>query len=145
MNWGYKVVIAFVAFGIFLSILIYRTFQSDVQLVAPNYYEQELVYQQQIDKVSNEKALRNSVDISYHSQSGQLLIKFPPTHLISEAQVVLYRPSDATMDRTWKLTPDQSGLQSLPLDDLANGLWQVHLEWQHGERTYLKQQNIFLP
>ncbi|GJM28840.1 MAG: hypothetical protein DHS20C17_14750 [Cyclobacteriaceae bacterium] len=145
MNWGYKIFFSFLLFGFFLSVLVYYAFQSKVQLVSPDYYQQELQYQQQIDKLTNEKSLRNTAKISYDSPTGQLRVIFPPSQTIIEAQLAMYRPSDASMDRSWSFAPDNTGTTSFSLDRFATGLWQVHLEWKDPDKTYFKQQTIFLP
>ena len=60
MNWGNKIILAFTLFVIFLGVLVYRSVNNNVQLVAPDYYEQELTYQHEIDKLKNEKELKQS-------------------------------------------------------------------------------------
>jgi len=144
MNWGYKIFVAFLLFGLFLSVLIYRTFQSKVQLVAPDYYQQELEYQDQIDKVNNEQSLTKSANIVLDRDQGKLLVEFPENHLVTEATVSLYRPSDATLDRSWKFSPDGDGTYGFDINGYASGLWEVHLEWKEGTKSYLKRQNVFL-
>lgn len=145
MNWGFKIFAAFLAFAVFLGVLIYRTYQSKVHLVAPDYYQQELAFQDQIDKLENEKALKFSVSIEHDDRLRQLLISFPSNLEIKSAEVALYRPSDAGMDRQWKLQLGENNSQSLSTENLASGLWQVKLEWQDGSKAYLKELNLYLP
>lgn len=144
MNWGHKIFLAFLFFAIFLSVLIYRTFQSKVQLVSSDYYQQELEYQQQIDKASNEKSLVNTAHIELDG-SDRLLIEFPSGQKVMEAEVALYRPSDAALDRAWKVDLDDKKSYSISLDGYQSGLWEVRLEWRDSQKSYMKRRNIFLP
>ena len=145
MNWGTKITIAFVAFAMFLGVLIYRVYQSKMHLVAHDYYQQELAYQEQIDKLENERALQKSVDIQLDADLKNLLISFPEELEVQSGQLVLYRPSNASLDRRLKLQLDQNNSQTLSTKDLASGLWQIKVEWQDQSHAYLKEQNLYLP
>ncbi len=145
MNWGSKITIAFLAFAMFLGVLIYRVYQAKIHLVADDYYEQELAYQEQIDKLENEQALEKSVDIELKSELKILSIRFPKNLAIESGHLELYRPSDASLDRKWKLKLDQDNTQILSTKNLASGLWQVKIEWRDQSNAYLKQENLYLP
>ncbi len=145
MSWGTKIILAFVLFALFLGGLVYRAYQSKVHLVAPDYYQQELAFQQKIDKIENERALDQSVLIEHQSQSKELLIRFPADFPVKSAHLALYRPADASLDRQWQLQLDQDNTQLLSTRDLASGLWQAKLEWRDDQKAYFKEQNIYLP
>ena len=145
MNWGNKIILAFVLFVIFLGILVFRSVNNNVQLVAPDYYEQELTYQDEIDKINNEKELKQSVNIRMDANSDRLYIDFPQGHKVHSGKLIMYRPSDASLDVSYNLNVDQQNQVVLFTGDLATGLWKVQLEWDNGTKAYLKEQNIYLP
>ena len=145
MNWGNKIIFAFMLFVVFLGVLVYRSVNNNVQLVAPDYYEQELTYQDEIDKLKNEKELTESVDIRMDASSDRLYIDFPESHQVQVGKLIMYRPSDASMDVSYSLDVDHENQAVLFTGDLATGLWKVQLEWANGTKAYLKEQNIFLP
>ena len=145
MNWGHKIIFSFVAFMIFLGILVYRSFQSKVNLVSQDYYKQEIVYQDQINKIENELALEKSVSIVHNSRLNELLIIFPRELEVKTSRLTLYRPSDASMDRSWNLQLDQENADIISTESLSGGLWQVQVEWSDQSNSYYKEQNIFLP
>jgi len=145
MNWGHKIIFSFVAFMIFLGILVYRSFQSKVNLVSQDYYKQEIVYQDQINKIENELALEKSVSIVHNSRLNELLIIFPRELEVKTSRLTLYRPSDASMDRSWNLQLDQENADKISTESLSGGLWQVQVEWSDQSNSYYKEQNIFLP
>ena len=58
MNWGTKIIVALSAFIVGIGFMVYICMkQTDIQLVATDYYEQEIAYQGTIDKENNFKAL----------------------------------------------------------------------------------------
>ena len=145
MNWGHKIILAFMLFVIFLGLLVYRTMNNKVHLVSQNYYQKELNYQQEIDKLQNEQSLLKSVDIDLDSKSEKLSIRFPEDQKITSGIVELYRPSDADLDVSWELQLNQHNEFNLYVGDLPAGLWEVKLEWLDHQKAYLKEQKVFLP
>lgn len=145
MNWGHKIIFSFIAFTIFLGVLVYKSFQSKVNLVSQDYYKQEIVFQDQINKIENELALEKSVSIVHNSRLNELLIIFPRELEVKSASLTLYRPSDASMDRSWDLQLDQENADKISTESLSGGLWQVQVEWSDQSNSYYKEQNIFLP
>lgn len=145
MNWGHKIIFSFIAFTIFLGVLVYKSFQSKVNLVSQDYYKQEIVFQDQINKIENELALEKSVSIVHNSRLNELLIIFPRELEVKSASLTLYRPSDASMDRSWDLQLDQENADKISTESLSGGLWQVQVEWSDQSTSYYKEQNIFLP
>jgi hypothetical protein len=53
MNWGYKIAITFILFGALIIFMVVKSFQQNIDLVTDDYYQEELKYQQQIDKLEN--------------------------------------------------------------------------------------------
>ncbi len=145
MNWGYRIVVAYLLFMGILGVLAVKSFRSKVNLVAPDYYRQELAYQQQIDKIANAASLKQPVTIEVLDEIHTLTITFPASHLGLTGQVTLYRPSNAALDRIWKLAPNNENQQLIPLQELANGLWKVKVEWQVKDKSYYQQKNIYVP
>lgn len=145
MNWGYRIFFAFVAFTMFLGVLVYRSFQSKVNLVSQDYYKQEIVFQDKIDKISNERSLEHSVRIVQNSERNEFRIIFPLELAVQSGTIHLYRPSDASMDRSWDLQLDREHAHGISTKSLAGGLWIVQIEWRDQSKSYYKELNIYLP
>ena len=45
MNWGYKIMLAYVVFIAGILFLVFKSSSQKVELVTENYYEQELKFQ----------------------------------------------------------------------------------------------------
>ena len=63
MNWGTKIVFSFIAFAGLIITMVVISMRQDVSLVAKDYYVQEIAYQDQIDKIQNQKALESEPTI----------------------------------------------------------------------------------
>lgn len=145
MNWGYRIVIAYLLFVGILGVLAFKSFRSKVNLVAPDYYKQELAYQQQIDKIKNAASLEHPLTIELLSEQRLLIVRFPSSQVGLRGKVTLYRPSNSDLDRTWKLQPDQENRQFISLKDMADGLWKVKVEWEANGKSFYQQKNIYVP
>ena len=77
MNWGYKIVVAFVIFAAFIGTLVGICVNQDISLVAKDYYRQEIAYQEQIDRMANHEALPEKPKVTYKGVREQLYLPFP--------------------------------------------------------------------
>ena len=145
MNWGYRIVVAYLVFVLILGVMAYKSFSTKVNLVAPDYYRQELAYQQQIDKIVNTAALEQPVTIELIAEDEMMEVTFPADLEGLTGTITLYRPSNAQMDRVWVLQTDEQNQQRIPVGELPRGLWKVKLEWQAQDKPYYQQKNIYLP
>lgn len=57
MNWGKWIIVAFVLFAAFIGTLVTVCVKQDVSLVSRTYYQDELVFDQQIARIQNVSAL----------------------------------------------------------------------------------------
>ena len=142
--WPYGIIIAYVIFVTATVSFIAFTFTVKFDLVVPDYYQQTLVYQDQIDRESN--AMNLSEPIKWNIEEGQLQV-FVPEELLSESitgKLKMYRPSDASLDKIFDLDLDASGVQSIPLSELTTGQWKLHVLVQTSEKEYFSQFSVFI-
>lgn len=144
INWGTGIVIAIAVFvGISISTGIYMMNQ-DVNLVADNYYDKEIKYQQQIDRVERTNKLEKEDIISY---DGSTVIIDLPLKLHSEnieGEIHFYRPSDANEDLKIPLSLDSSGVQVIPVSALVKGLWTVKVDLLVHGNEYFNEKRVFI-
>ena len=76
MNWGNKLLLAFIVFGAGMFYLVYRSVNTDYQLVEKEYYKSELRYQQVIDGTSRANGLMSSVELA--NADGVIRLQLPP-------------------------------------------------------------------
>ncbi|MFZ4589897.1 MAG: FixH family protein [Ignavibacteria bacterium] len=136
MNWGYRIAIGFTAFCLVtIGVTIYLMNQK-VDIVTDNYYEKELKYQEQLDKVARTRALKESFEIT--NTGKELIIKFPnlPDKNQSKDLISLYRPSDDSKDVKIPVLTDTSRTQVVSVDRLVKGYWKVKINWTSGGSEY---------
>ncbi len=145
MNWGWKIVIVYSLFAVAtLSTAMYFMGQ-EVDLVAEDYYKQEMEYQVQIDKMTNAKALPQPLDIFYSSSDKEVQLNFPLDQIKDlEGTVDFYRPSDAGDDVSFNLKPSKTGKQIIPVGNLRHGYWKVKVSWKVGNAEYFHEKRLNL-
>lgn len=144
MNWGKSIVLAFVLFAMLIFSMVYISMQNDVNLVAHNYYEEELAYEDQMNRIRNFEALEYKPTII---RSGdQIVLSFPiqVADRIDSGELHFFRPSDHSADKKIKLKLDQSYQQSFPLSAFTTGLWKTKLSWKSAQKEYFFEQTIVL-
>ena len=144
VNWGTGIVIAFAIFmGGTISTAVYLMNQ-DVDLVADDYYDQEIKYQQQIDRIKRTKKLDEKNIIVFNQTLINVTI---PTSFLNRdltGEIYLYRPSDEKSDIKIPLHTDSLGVMVIPVSSLKKGLWKVKVNWLTGEMEYFVEERIFI-
>jgi hypothetical protein len=69
-NWGGAIVLSFVVFAGFIGTMVYRMISQRVDLVADNYYQEE-VYQKQIERIQHTSLLKQKSSMTlFNSRSN---------------------------------------------------------------------------
>ena len=132
MDWGKRIIIAFVVFVGLVTIMVTICMQQEVGLVASDYYKQEMVYQDQIDRINNYQHLTDKPSISVDRNSSEVMLKFPQSLIsyIQNGEIEFFRPSSTDLDQTYILQLDESGEQRISISEFLKGRWKVKLYWQ---------------
>ena len=142
MNWGNYIVVSFIAFGLFIGYMAVVSFQQNVDLVAEDYYQQEIEYQNHIDKLSNAENLAEEVKVQ--QSNGQLSVRFPKTMQNISGKIILFRPSDSALDRNYEILLDENSAQNITTAGLAKGMYKVKVDWTNGEDEFYREETIFI-
>jgi nitrogen fixation protein FixH len=115
-------------------------------LVAADYYEQEIRYQGQIDRVRRAQQRAQLASVAYNSANKQITISLPPDAPLTNVTgtITLYRPSAMNQDRTFKFQPGVNGVQTLDAKDLLSGLWKVRVSWTMGQEDYFLDRKVVI-
>lgn len=141
MNWGRKIIMAFVGFIALIFTLVYVSVNTEFNLVEENYYEQELAYETQIQRIKNHEALEEKPVFKVNRKAFQAEFHFPQklADTIKEGKVSFYRSSTARHDKDFKLTFDEHGRCIVDISKFPVGAWKVKLSWTDGEKEYYKE------
>lgn len=141
MNWGHGITIFIVAFMAFILSMVYRATQRDVDLVAENYYEQEIAYESTISALKN----GNESSVNIKQENNMLIIEFnEDTKDVENGSISLYRPDNAKLDLTIDLKLINNE-HKIPLEILAKGNYKLKLKWTDNNTNKLIEQDIVIP
>lgn len=115
-------------------------------LVAADYYEQEIRYQGQMDRQQRAQLAGHTAAVTYDSKTRRISICLPPNFSPSQTTgtIQLYRPSATNLDRQVKLAPDEHGLQTIDASSLLPGLWKVRVSWSADHQEFYLDQKIVI-
>jgi len=144
--WPYAIIGWFLLFGSGMAAWVVVAVRNDPELVRPDYYEQEIAYQKQIDRLNRTASVRGEVSVAYDYSRNQVTLQLPPTHLSTQlkGQIHFYRPSNAKLDFDLPLDLNPAGAQRVSTSKLQAGLWKVRVSWTSGGQEYFHDQSLVL-
>lgn len=144
--WPYAIIGWMLLFGTGMAAWVVVAVRNDPELVRADYYEQEIAYQKQIDRLNRTAAMRSEVAVAYESAQQQVTLRIPTAHLADKltGTIHFYRPSNAKLDFKLPLTVDATGVQRVPAGKLQGGLWKVRVSWTSGEQEFFHDQSLIL-
>lgn len=141
MNWGKGIILTLIAFGtIILSMVAICVKQDDIHLVTQNYYEEEIKYQEQIDKISNASHLGYEA-LKFDSLQKELHVQLP---VGAKGTLHLFRPSDARLDQKINFDISSEDGNVVKLSQLKPGYWKVKMTWEEKGMAYYSEEKINL-
>ncbi len=143
-NWALLVPAFYISFVIVLVAFVVWSSYQKVELVDPNYYDKDLVYQEHIDMVERTKNLPENMFIS--KADNKIILKFPSNFNKQKISgiVNLFRPSSSALDMSYPVNPDSTGVQFIQSDKLAKGLWKIKINWEVNKVSYYNEDNMVL-
>lgn len=142
MNFGKAIVLSFVLFGLFIGTLVFVCIREDVNLVSPDYYKDELAYQQKLDKINNAQALGKQPAIT--AEQGKVSIVFDVLDRVEKGELKILRPSNVKLDQKFDILPAQGNTQVFALSRWEPGLYRAALTWKmDGKEYYFEKLIVF--
>lgn len=118
--------------------------RNDHELVRKDYYEAEIGFQNQIDRVNRTGAVRKEVSVRYQAGDEVVLLSLPPAHTGARGKVQFYRPSNSKLDRAFDIDLASNSTQRLEVGALQGGLWKIQVTWSHEGVEYFFDQPLVL-
>jgi len=144
INWGWGILIVLILFVAFISTLVYKSSQVNIDLVSENYYEKEIKYQEQIDREKNSLSLDKDIQLIVNRGFLEILIpeNFAPEEISGNIQ--LFKPDDSNLDLSLELRADPSGRQIINTQALNRGWWEIKINWSYRNTDYFKSEKILI-
>lgn len=114
------------------------------ELVSSNYYDQEIKYQTRIDSQLRTAQLATKAGANYDDLAKRIVVSLPAEHVgkSTAGEIVLFRPSEAGQDRTFKFEPDAAGTQTVDVANVPQGLYRLRFTWNVVGEDYVVDQKI---
>lgn len=139
MDWGKGILITIIIFLAGTAVMIIIAMNSEYDLVANNYYEQGIKYQDKIDRINRTNALPEKVKIEF--LENEVLISMPRMFAagIIKGDVIFYRPSDAGSDFKIPLQFDSENKMSISTAKFKKGYWKIQVDWRVETTAYYNE------
>jgi len=143
MNWGYRIVFSFVVFiGIIITMVVISMNQ-DINLVAEDYYKQEIAYQDQIDRMKRTSSLEKQPEVHYDREASLITIDVFSND-VEEGDILFFRPSDANQDKKVAFPGGGQGKVVIPVKGWSDGLWKIKMQWSVSGQQYYSEKIVTL-
>jgi len=138
MNFGNYITIAFIAFGTFIVTLVVKTFAFKPELVSETYYEDELNYQDRINRLKNVQT--DGAAVKWELRGDSLLLNFPSSNAVGK--IDLMRHSDKDQDQHFDIQITKGNQQIIHTSSMKSGLYLMKIQWTSNSKLYYMEQNI---
>src|SRR5690606_7118133 len=133
------------SFVVFMLFMVWMATQNKVELVAKDYYKEELAYQIQIDKENRTGALEETLQWQLNGKNISLQFLRNKASEGIEAHILFYRPSDSNLDVALQVTPGMDGKCEVSTASLKKGLYLMQINWSAGGQDYYNEEHIEMP
>jgi len=146
LNWGFGVVLAFIGF---ISFIMYFVISMSADnkyshdLVANDYYNRELKFQEKIEATKNAKNLKENIKIERVKEGMKIIFPKEFDTKLIKGKVFLYRPSNKQLDFEMLIALSDSSYLLMPDKRLLDGRWNIIVDWTYKEQSYLFKKEIF--
>jgi hypothetical protein len=116
-------------------------------LISPNYYEDEVRYQAQIDRMKLTQQQAPQAFVSFEAATKHITLSLGPARSGARiaGRILLYRPSALKQDRQLDLNVNSQGEQIVDGAELEPGLWRVRVSWTVDDQQYFMEQPMIVP
>ena len=118
--WPYAIVGYFILFVTGVAVFITWAVTQDMDLVRKDYYDHEILFQQQIDRQ------RRTAELG------------------AQGMIHFYRPSDAKLDHHLRLAPGTNGTQQIDATNRRAGLWKIAVQWTVDGKEYFLERALVI-
>jgi hypothetical protein len=141
MNWGNKLVVVFIVFGLFIGYLVYRAVTTKYDLVSKEYYKDELRYQDKIDRIKNASKIS---EVKLEQDAEAVIIHLPQEQIgyAVSGDVFFYCITDDRNDYHTALQVDSTNRQIILKKALQKGAYELKINWQLGKELYYSEQKL---
>ena len=138
----YIIISVFALFMTFILQFVYRSMQSDIQLVSTNYYQQEIEYQTHIDKLNRSSAIKEATNFDFSNQL--YTIQLPNYITQASGNIYVYNSVDAQLDFEIPFTFTENMPLTFSTTAMQPGVWTVKVDFESDKETYYLERKVVI-
>lgn len=142
-NWPNTLILFFVIFVTTLAYLLYKSKQYDHSLVADNYYDYDITYQEMFDKKSRSRSISPVPYVHKLDTSGWVISISPQSLPNAHGEILFYNPASKSKDFKLKCTEGDTILK-VPQDKITPGRWKIQYNIDSKGSSYYFEEEIFV-
>ena len=141
INWGIGITVLYTGFVAMILVLVSMSIGQKIDLATEHYYEEELGFQEKIDKKERSKALANPLKWTV-GETG-ITINYPTDtdHETLTGEIKLYCPADKQRDRQFAILSENQ-TQFIPTTHIPEGNYRLQIDWKNKNQTYWNEDII---
>ncbi|UKJ05925.1 FixH family protein [Solitalea lacus] len=124
--------------------MAYRAMRENFELISPNYYADELKYQEKINASENAGTLSESLKVEAINKSITIDLPKDFEGKSISGEINLVRPSDKSKDVKVPLNASMKGVQQISSNKFVKGLYLLQIQVKCDGKDYFFEQNIFM-
>jgi nitrogen fixation protein FixH len=145
LNWGHKLTIFICAFAGMILVLVYKSTQTNFDLVTKEYYKDELKFQEVIDGTKRANSLASKASVTRSDAGIEIQLPAEMKGLTVSGTAWFYCAADAKRDVKLPLAVDADAKQQLGSKSLLPGRYTVKLNWTAGQQQYYSETSLDIP
>jgi hypothetical protein len=142
MNWGKSIILAFVLFTIFIGTLVVICMKQEISLVSKNYYQEELRFQQHINKLNNTEQLKDKPSIQLIPHA--LKIAYTNFQNVNDATLTIFCPANAANDKLFNIDNSDENTVLIPTSTIAPGMYKARFNWMEDGKEFFIEEIIHI-
>lgn len=143
-SWETGILITIIVFMIITIGTVVFLMNQDVDLVASDYYNKGIQYQEQIDRVNRTNEMGENVLIN--PENGFIRLVFSKEFFLKNLNgtIQFYRPSNSKKDFALTISINTSAQQIIPTHNLDKGYWKIKINWTKDSVEYYKESSFVI-
>lgn len=146
ISWGTGITIVIILFLIIsIGQVLLIHYLVDYDLVVEDYYEQEIKYQDQINRLERTKNLPEQLQIKLLGK----VIEFKFPSIFNSASISgtinFYKPSDDLLDKVQIIELNEENKTYTDIKQLSAGLWRIKVDWNVDSVEYYNEESLMVP
>lgn len=142
-NWGTGITIAIIAFMSFILFMVIQAINTNADLYAEDYYDQEIKFQNKINARTNYLKIKDELVLLQNDTS--VTVKFPSFFegKTIAGTIYFYRANNADFDQEYLITRENNQ-QEITTKKLVTGRYSVKISWKTNDTPYYYEKLIIV-